>query len=109
MEPQQVYNQLLISILVDEYVWRIVAIGKTGKVGGVNSYVATPTGDYPKDTAVLFLSDIFGYTMSNSQVRIRIYKGWCVDHLYPRTNLQLLADDFADNGFKVNTSTWNIV
>lgn len=48
--------------------------------GGVKSYVATPQeGDYPKDTVVLYLPDIFG------------------PHL---RNAQLLADDFARNGWK---------
>ncbi|OSD04870.1 alpha/beta-hydrolase [Trametes coccinea BRFM310] len=54
--------------------------GQFTKVGGVDSYVATPKGDYPKDKVVLFLSDVFGLKLQN--------------------NL-LLADDYARNGFKV--------
>ncbi|KAI0331654.1 alpha/beta-hydrolase [Cubamyces sp. BRFM 1775] len=54
--------------------------GQFTKVGGVESYVATPSGDYPKDKVVLFLSDVFGIKLQN--------------------NL-LLADDYARNGFKV--------
>ena len=46
----------------------------------MNSYVATPTIDYPKDKVVLFLTDVFGPQLVNAQ---------------------LLADDFARNGFKV--------
>ena len=34
--------------------------GKWEKIGGVETYVATPTVDYPKDKAILFLPDVFG-------------------------------------------------
>jgi len=53
--------------------------GKWEEIGGVKSYVATPTVDYPKDKVVLLLTDVFGPQLVNSQ---------------------LLADDFARNGFK---------
>jgi len=53
--------------------------GKWEKLGGVDSYVATPTMDYPKDKVLLVLPDIFGAHLINAQ---------------------LLADDFARNGFK---------
>jgi hypothetical protein len=43
--------------------------GKWEKVGGVDSYVATPTGEYPQDKAILFLSDVFGPQLINAQVR----------------------------------------
>jgi dienelactone hydrolase len=52
--------------------------GKITNVNGVECYVAKPTGDYPKDKALLFLSDVFGI------------------HL---VNTQLLADGFARNGY----------
>ncbi|KAF9499634.1 dienelactone hydrolase endo-1,3,1,4-beta-D-glucanase [Pleurotus eryngii] len=54
--------------------------GKWETLGGVETYVATPTVDYPKNKVILFLTDIFGPSLPNSQ---------------------LLADDFARNGFKV--------
>jgi len=54
--------------------------GKLETIGGVPCYVATPTVDYPKDKVVLFLPDVFGIELINAQ---------------------LLADDFAQNGFKV--------
>ncbi|KAG8215081.1 hypothetical protein J3R82DRAFT_8502 [Butyriboletus roseoflavus] len=54
--------------------------GKFETVGGVRTYVATPTVDYPKDKVILYLPDVFGVDLTNSQ---------------------LLADDFARNGFKV--------
>ncbi|EJD49423.1 alpha/beta-hydrolase [Auricularia subglabra TFB-10046 SS5] len=54
--------------------------GKIEKIGGVDTYVALPEGDYPKDKALLFLTDVFGYKFPNNQ---------------------LLADDFARNGFQV--------
>ncbi|KIJ65189.1 hypothetical protein HYDPIDRAFT_175207 [Hydnomerulius pinastri MD-312] len=54
--------------------------GKNEVIAGVKCYVATPTIDYPKDKVVLFLPDVFGIELVNAQ---------------------LLADDFAKNGFKV--------
>ncbi|KAJ7173461.1 Alpha/Beta hydrolase protein [Mycena filopes] len=48
-------------------------------IGGIESYVATPTGDYPKDKVVLYISDVFGLHLPNHQ---------------------LLADDFARNGLR---------
>ncbi|KAH9857255.1 alpha/beta-hydrolase [Lenzites betulinus] len=54
--------------------------GLTTQFGGVETYIATPTGDYPKDKVVLFLTDVFGLALENNR---------------------LLADDFAKNGFKV--------
>ncbi|EJD49420.1 alpha/beta-hydrolase [Auricularia subglabra TFB-10046 SS5] len=57
-----------------------VPTGRVQKIGGVDTYVALPSVEYPKDTAVLVLTDIFGMTFKNNQ---------------------LLADDFARNGFQV--------
>ncbi|KAF8878881.1 dienelactone hydrolase endo-1,3,1,4-beta-D-glucanase [Infundibulicybe gibba] len=56
------------------------AEGTWETINGVNCYVATPHKDYPKNKAILFLPDAFGPVLSNAQ---------------------LLADDFARNGFKV--------
>jgi len=53
--------------------------GKWEVIGGVKSYVATPTGEYPKTKAILFLTDVFGAELINNR---------------------LLADDFAANGIK---------
>jgi len=53
--------------------------GQLVKFGGIDSYAATPTIDYPKDAAVIFLTDVFGLGLVNNK---------------------LLADDFAKNGFK---------
>ena len=44
--------------------------GKWEKIGGVHSYVATPAGEYPKDKAILFLPDIFGPQLVNSQALV---------------------------------------
>ncbi|KAI0703746.1 alpha/beta-hydrolase [Cytidiella melzeri] len=55
------------------------AQGQSIQIGGVDCYVATPTGDYPKEKVVLFLTDIFGI---------------------PLINNRLLADSFARDGFK---------
>ncbi|PCH44449.1 alpha/beta-hydrolase [Wolfiporia cocos MD-104 SS10] len=54
--------------------------GKIEQIAGIECYVATPSGDYPKDKVLLYLTDIFGIPLNNSK---------------------LLADDFARNGYKV--------
>ena len=49
--------------------------GKWEKIGGVDAYVATPTGDYPQNKAILFLTDVFGPQIINAQVRsFKFYK-----------------------------------
>ncbi|KAF8987854.1 dienelactone hydrolase [Cyathus striatus] len=53
--------------------------GKWETIGGISCYVTTPSVDYPKDKVVLYISDLFGAQFINAQ---------------------LLADDFAQNGFK---------
>ena len=42
--------------------------GTWEEIGGVKSYVATPTIDYPKDKALLFLTDVFGLPLPNNKV-----------------------------------------
>jgi len=54
--------------------------GKVEKINGVDTYVALPEIDFPKDKAILFLADVYGMQSPNAQ---------------------LLADDFALNGFAV--------
>ncbi|KAF5392187.1 hypothetical protein D9757_001374 [Collybiopsis confluens] len=52
--------------------------GKWEKIGGIDCYVGIPQDvEYPKDKALLFLSDVFGMQLVNNQ---------------------LLVDDFAANG-----------
>ncbi|KAM6496810.1 Alpha/Beta hydrolase fold [Amanita muscaria] len=51
--------------------------GKFENIGGVNCYVATPTGEYPKDRVLLYLADALGLHF----------------------NAQLLMDDYANNGY----------
>ncbi|KAJ3973674.1 dienelactone hydrolase endo-1,3,1,4-beta-D-glucanase [Lentinula raphanica] len=53
--------------------------GKWEEINGVNSYIATPSKDYPKDKVLIFLTDAFGPQLVNNR---------------------LLVDDFAANGFK---------
>ncbi|KAF8815627.1 chlorocatechol-degradation protein [Phlegmacium glaucopus] len=53
--------------------------GKWEKIGGIDSYVATPSGEYPKDKVILYLADGFGPQLPNAQ---------------------LMADDFAATGLK---------
>jgi len=54
--------------------------GKVETINGVPTYVALPETDYPKDKAILFLPDVFGFELSNNK---------------------LLADGYARNGFQV--------
>lgn len=55
--------------------------GKVEAIAGIPTYIAIPEEEvYPKDTVVLFLSDVFGIELVNNK---------------------LLADDFARNGWKV--------
>ncbi|KAF8480350.1 alpha/beta-hydrolase [Russula ochroleuca] len=56
------------------------AEGTYEEINGIKTYVATPTVDYPKEKAVIYLTDVFGLELPNNR---------------------LLADDFARNGFKV--------
>ncbi|KAF8626702.1 hypothetical protein AX15_004726 [Amanita polypyramis BW_CC] len=52
--------------------------GKFEKIGGVDCYIATPTGDHAQDKVLLYLPDALGL------------------HI----NSYLLVDDYAENGFK---------
>ncbi|EIM81993.1 chlorocatechol-degradation protein [Stereum hirsutum FP-91666 SS1] len=54
--------------------------GTIETIGGVRTYIATPSQDFPKDKAVLILTDVFGLELNNNR---------------------LLADAYAKNGFKV--------
>ena len=46
----------------------MITKGKWEDIGGVDSYVATPAGDYSKDKVVLYLPDAFGAQLLNAQV-----------------------------------------
>ncbi|KAL4066162.1 Alpha/Beta hydrolase protein [Scleroderma yunnanense] len=53
--------------------------GTIETIGEVKCYVGTPSGEYAREKAILFLPDVFGIELINAQ---------------------LLVDDFARNGFK---------
>ena len=42
--------------------------GEVEVINGVKTYVTTPTVDYPKDKAILYLPDVFGIELINHQV-----------------------------------------
>ena len=44
--------------------------GKVEQIDGHDVYVAVPTKDYPKDKALLMLSDVFGLPLVNNKVRL---------------------------------------
>lgn len=46
--------------------------GKVEQIDGHDVYVATPSGDYPKDKALLFLTDVFGLPLNNNKVRLNL-------------------------------------
>jgi hypothetical protein len=41
--------------------------GKIETIGGVRSYVATPSGEYAKEKVLLLLTDVFGLELVNGQ------------------------------------------
>ncbi|EGN92087.1 hypothetical protein SERLA73DRAFT_79884 [Serpula lacrymans var. lacrymans S7.3] len=43
--------------------------GKFETVGGINCYVGTPSTAYPRDTVILFLTDVFGINLPNALTR----------------------------------------
>ena len=62
--------------------------GKFEELGGIRTYISTPSIDYPKDKVLLYLTDIFGPDLVNHQV--------CCD-LFPvlkGTNLDGLINSF---------------
>lgn len=44
-----------------------VSAGKIEVIAGIDCYVATPKGEYAKDVAVLFLTDVFGIDLVNAK------------------------------------------
>lgn len=38
-------------------------------INGIKTYVATPKIDYPKDKAIIYVTDVFGLELSNNRVR----------------------------------------
>ena len=55
-------------VITDVYMILSLA-GKWEKIGGIDTYVATPSGDYPKNKVILFLPDVFGPQLINARVR----------------------------------------
>ncbi|KAH9840041.1 alpha/beta-hydrolase [Rhodofomes roseus] len=53
--------------------------GKIEKIGGAEAYIATPSGDYDKTKVVIIATDVFGIPLNNNK---------------------LLADTFAQNGYR---------
>lgn len=56
------------SILVATASYLYIFAGELATVDGVRVYIAKPPGDYPKDKAILFLSDVFGLQLINNKV-----------------------------------------
>jgi hypothetical protein len=58
-----------IAAVRSQLIQRQRPAGKIEKIGGVDSYIATPEVDYPKTKVVLFLPDVLGITFNNNKVR----------------------------------------
>ncbi|KAI0252938.1 Alpha/Beta hydrolase protein [Lactifluus subvellereus] len=71
--------------------------GTYEEINGIRTYVATPQTDYPKDKAIIYLTDVFGLELPNN-LACHPQQTLFIQLTYPT---QLLADDFARNGFKV--------
>ena len=81
------------SLLLPRF-WQVVTItiGKWEKIGGVESYVAIPSGDYPLNKAILFLPDVFGPQLPNAQERSSIdvaERSCCLTQIVHRFNSSL--------------------
>ena len=71
-------------------------------INGIKTYVATPKVDYPKDKAIIYVPDVFGFELPNNRVRCPpSSQPDLLSLLTSPVHWQLLADDFARNGFKV--------
>lgn len=68
----------------------------------MRSYVATPEGEYAKDTVILYCTDVFGPQLINSQVRHDAARRVVSSVYSPHSPLQLVADSFAQNGYRVS-------
>ena len=47
----------------------LCGLGTYEEINGIKTYVATPKTDYPKDKAVLYLTDVFGHELLNNRAR----------------------------------------
>lgn len=45
-------------------------LGVVETIGGIKTYIATPSGEYAKDKALIFISDVFGLKLNNNLVRV---------------------------------------
>ena len=57
--------------------------GQLTEIGGIECYVSTPTGDFPKDKVILFFTDVFGIPLINNKVRLYSF----ADKNYNRTRI----------------------
>jgi hypothetical protein len=75
--------------------------GKTEIIDGHEVYVATPTKDYPKQEALLLLTDVYGLALNNNKVCdgfhlfilfIRSFRPGCSPHAFARSRMFSAAD-----------------
>ena len=69
-EPQPVLiHQRSYSLLASSWRYRLYYLtGKIEHIGGIETYVATPEGDYAKDKVILIITDAFGLELVNNKV-----------------------------------------
>ncbi|KAH9840049.1 alpha/beta-hydrolase [Rhodofomes roseus] len=78
----------------------IAGIGRIEQIANVECYIAEPLGEGSQEKAILFLTDAYGHKFVNNQVGES--PGICaVIGILSHVLLQLLADDFARNGYHV--------
>ena len=73
-------------------------LGTYSDIAGVKCYIATPSGEYDKTKVVFYFTDAFGLELVNN--RVRSFSLGAAQIAYS-SSTQLLADDFARNGYKV--------
>lgn len=73
--PSQLHRQSNMSLCkhcVSGSIHEGTPKGKVEQIDGHDVYVATPSGDYPKDKVLLFLTDVFGLPLNNNKVCLKL-------------------------------------
>jgi hypothetical protein len=59
---------LILSFLQFETLMFLAILGTYEEINGIQTYVATPKTDFPKDKAILYITDVYGLDLNNNQV-----------------------------------------
>lgn len=80
--------------------------GKMEDIGGIDCYVATPEGDYPKDAVVLYLSDVFGLSLVNNKLNADDFARHGLRCVAPNLFQDALPGDAFEPGKTFDFQTW---